>query len=306
VSEEGVRAAAEAVGAADVFVLRRVSASRFVHFGGSGRGEGWAGIVEVSLDDEAPLAEALQTGHPVRLGHDDRKLVFGPYYARGAAIVPVAPDLVVVFGADDGAVTAGDEALAAAARTAVAAVEPAGRAKELADELELLEAVRAAAVAVPPATVCEAMVALAEIAADALSCELGIVYLAVGDRVSIAERGWSLTCTRDDVAGALAQAFARGEFPACVQDAKAAPLPGALAREAGIRSYYMLELTGLARGVLLVAHTDAAARGFTSLCRRLGARLAEIGSASLGVGITREWISGEAARLQSAFAELES
>jgi len=34
------------------------------------------------------------------------------------------------------------------------------------------------------------------------SCELGIVYLDDGNRVSVAERGWSLACSRDDVAGA--------------------------------------------------------------------------------------------------------
>jgi hypothetical protein len=90
-----------------------------------------------------------------------------------------------------------------------------------------------------------------------------------------------------------------------VQDAGLRPLPGALADECGIRSYYLLELTGLACGVLLVAHTDAAPRGFTLLCRRLGARLAEVGSAGLGMALTREWTSGEASRLHAAFAELD-
>ena len=56
--------------------------------------------------------------------------------------------------------------------------------------------------------------------------------------------------------------------------------------------------------MLLVAHTDASPRGFTLLCRRLGARLAEVGSAGLGVALTREWIVGEASRLHAAFAEL--
>jgi hypothetical protein len=90
-----------------------------------------------------------------------------------------------------------------------------------------------------------------------------------------------------------------------VQDAESKPLPGALASERGIRSYYLLELTGLARGVLLVVHTDAAPRGFTQLCRRLGARLAEVGSAGLGVALTREWMAGEATRLHAGFADLD-
>ena len=188
---------------------------------------------------------------------------------------------------------------------AVEVVEPPGRAKELADELEVLEAVRAAATTVPPATVDDAMNMLAGVAAEALSCELGIVYLADGDASASSNAAGRSRAHRRARGRAGKCSRAAGSFRHCVQDAKVAPLPGVLAAEPGIRSYYLLELTGLARGVLLVAHTDAAPRGFTLLCRRLGARLAEIGSASLGVVLTREWISAEAVRLQSAFAELE-
>jgi hypothetical protein len=292
-------------GVADVFVLRRVGGQRFVHLAGKGRGEGWAGIVEVSLDDEAALAEAMRADRPVRLEHGDRDLVFGPYYARGAAIVGLPPDVVVVFGAGDGTITADDEALSAAAKEAAETLVPVGPAKGLADELELLEAVRAAAGVSAP-TVAESMAALAGIAAEALSCELGIVYLQDGRRVAVAERGWPQPAGEDEVADALASALEQGEFPVCVQDANTVPLPGALASVAAIRSYYLLELTGLARGVLFVAHTDAAPRGFTLLCRQLGRRVAEVASVVLGAGLTREWIAAESARLQTSFAELES
>ena len=291
--------------AADLFVLRRVSGGQFVHFGGSGCGEGWAGIVEVSLEDEAPLADALRTERPVRIDHGERGLVFGPYWAHGAVIVPVVPDVLVVFGALEGDIDADDDALAAAANAAVEAVEPPGRAKELADELELLEAVRAVATPLPSGSVEEAMLDLAATAADALSCELGAVYLADSGRLRVYERGWSLACGRAELEAALAEALDRRGFPSCVQDAAARPLPGALAGETGIRSYYLLELSGLARGVLLVAHTDAVPRGFTLLCRRLGARIAEVGSAGLGVALTREWMTLEASRLHAAFVELE-
>ncbi len=49
-------AAAASVGARDLFVLRRVTGNQFVHFGGSGRGAGWAGLIEVSADEEARWA----------------------------------------------------------------------------------------------------------------------------------------------------------------------------------------------------------------------------------------------------------
>jgi hypothetical protein len=149
------------------------------------------------------------------------------------------------------------------------------------------------------------MHSLAEIAASALSCELGIVYVVDENRIAVAERGWPLAFSESDVAAALGDALTRSEFPFCVQDARVSPPPGLLANDPGIRSYYLLELTGIARGVLFVAHTDAAPRGFTLLCRRLGLRVAEAASAVLGVALTREWTAAESARLQSAFAALE-
>ena len=303
-SGEAARAAAESVGAADLFVLRRVAPQRFVHFGGAGRGEGWAGIVDANPDDEQLLAQALRSGTPARVDDGDRTLVFGPYYARGAVAVPLSADLIVVFGQADAPISAGDDALLSAARVANDAVAPAGPAKQLADELELLEAVRTAS-SVAPAPVAEAMRELGAVAADALSCELALVYVAEGDRLEVVDRGWSLHVPADEVRDALAQVLDGEQFPVCVQDARTSPPPGALADEAGIRSYYLLELTGPARGVLLVAHTDAAPRGFTLLCRQLGARVADVASSVLGAGITREWTAAEAARLQSAFAALE-
>jgi hypothetical protein len=288
----------------DVFVLRRVAPGRFVHLGGKGRGEGWAGIVEASVDEDAAVAQALQTEKPVRVSSAERERVFGTYYAREAAIVPLTQDTIVVLGAPDGGLERDDEKLVAEARAADDSLEPVGKPKQLADELELLEVVRAA-VAVAPSPLEDSMTAIANIAAEALSCELGLLYLADGDRLAVAERGWALAVSRDEAVSSLRNVLAHGAFPFCVQDAHTAPPPGTIAKDKGIRSYYLLELTGLARGVLLVAHTDASPRGFTLLCRRLGARVAEIGSTVLGVGLTREWTEAESVRLQGAFAELE-
>ena len=290
--------------APDVFVLRRVSPGRFVHLGGSGRGEGWAGIVEASLEDDKTIAEALKSERPVRIEREGSERIFGPYYARSAAVVPVSHDAVVVFGSPNDAIGVEDGALIAAAAEVNEALEPAGRAKQLAEQLELLEAVRAA-VAVQPTPVQAAMEALAGVAADALSCEVGLLYLENGERLAITERGWKLAVTRDDVLRSLRNVLGAGAFPFCVQDARQAPPPGTLAKDEGIRSYYLLELTGLARGVLLVAHTDSAPRGFTLLCRHLGSRVAEVASTVLGFGLTREWTAAESARLQREFAALE-
>jgi hypothetical protein len=299
-------AAAASVGARDLFVLRRVTGNRFVHFGGSGRGAGWAGLIEVSSDEEISLGEALLTRHPVRLEHGGKELVFGPYYAHAAAFVPVTNDVVVVFGTEDTTLEAAtNEALASAATMAADAVESVTPAKRLADELEELEAVRAAA-AVEPTDVESVMRALGTIAAEALSCELGAVYIAEGERLQLVDRGWALRSQPGDVAACLRSLLDEGRFPYCVQDASVVPLPAPLDEEHGIRSYYLLELKGLARGAVFVAHTDSAPRGFTQLCRRLGLRLAEIASAQLGVALTREWCLTEAARLHAEFGKLDA
>jgi hypothetical protein len=296
-------AAAASVGASDLFVLRRVSGNRFVHFGGTGRGSGWAGLIEVSTDEEGSLGDALSTRRPVRLAHGGKELVFGPYYAHAAAFVPVTPDVIVVFGGENEALgAASDDALQAAAALAADAVESVTPAKRLADELEELDAVRAAA-AVSAGTVEETMRALALVAAEALSCETAAVYLADGDRIELVDRGWELREPPKRVAAVLKSLAVEG--PYCVQDASVMPLPAPLDRERGIRSYYLLELTGLSKGVLFVAHTDAAPRGFTVLCRRLGVRLAGVASVGLGAALTREWCSAEAARLHAAFGHLD-
>jgi hypothetical protein len=300
-------AAAQSVGATDLFVLRRVGGNRFVHFGGAGRGSGWAGLVEVSTDEEASLRETLQSGRPVRLDHGGKELVFGPYYARAAAFVPVTNDVVVVFGGDGTALEEpSDDALQSAAVLAADSVGSVTPAKALADQLEELEALRTALTVPTGKDVEETARALALCVAEALSCELAVVYLAEPERVVVAERGWSLQSPVEDVRAALASVLAHGRFPYCVQDAAVVKLPEPLDGEGGVRSYYLLELTGIARGVLFVAHTDAAPRGFTLLCRRLGQRLAGVLSARLGVAVTQEWCAQEARRLQTEFAGLDS
>ncbi len=297
-------AAAASVGAADLFVLRRVTGNQFVHFGGSGRGAGWAGLVEVDTSGEVSLGNALASREPVRLAHGGKELIFGPYYARAAAFVPVSNDVVVVFGCErDDLAGVSDDALKAAGMLAADSVESVSPAKRLADELEELEAVRGVA-GIDVGEPLETMRVVALKAAEALSCEVAAIYLADGDRVELVDRGWSLDAPRETVAAALRNVLSDGRFPYCVQDASVVPLPAPLDAEHGVRSYYLLELTGIARGVIFVAHTDAAPRGFTQLCRRLGLRLSEVASAQLGVALTRQWCSEEAARLHAEFGQL--
>jgi hypothetical protein len=295
--------AAAAVAARDLFVLRRISATTFVHFGGAGRGEGWAGLIELDVDDEESFGTALSSGSPVRVGSGEVQRIFGPYYAASAAFVPVTQDVVVVLGSGDPAFrSVADEELARASRTAADAIGEVTPAKRLADELEVLEALREL-VTVDEAWELERVVEhTAATAAASLSCEVGIVYLERNDRVGWAERGWELAAEPAELAGAMRELLERTRFPHCEQDAAANPLPPPLGE--GVRSYYLLELAGQASGLLLVLHTDAAPRGFTLLCRRLGLHLADTASSVLGVALTRDYVAHEANRLQVEFGHL--
>ena len=304
-SSADARVAAVTAGAPDVFVLRRVTAGRFVHLGGAGRGEGWAGIVEVSLDGEADLDRAIASDEIVRVERSGRDRVFGPYYAQAAAIVPLAPDVIVVFGAPESGIAASDELSSPGRRGRRWMLSARSDRPRCSPTASSCSRRSRAVSAVEPVPVEEAMRTLADLASVNLSCELGVLYLADGERLVVVERGWPLQAPLPEVQAALAEVAESHDFPFCVQDARRSPPPGPLADDPGIRSYYLLELTGRARGVLFVAHTDAAPRGFTLLCRRLGVRVAECASVVLGGGLTQEWIAGEAARIEAGFAGLE-
>ena len=82
------RIAAE-VGAEDVFVFRKVARDTFSHLAGAGRGEGWAGNIEVAGHDSrfAPAAGVGPHGLPGRAPADsDRGALLRPQ--RGDRALP--------------------------------------------------------------------------------------------------------------------------------------------------------------------------------------------------------------------------
>jgi hypothetical protein len=101
----------------------------------AGRGEGWAGIVEANIQEDAAVAEALRTGN---LSASDRPSVsaFGPYYAREAAIVPLTQDTIVVLGAPDGDLERNDDKPSPRRERQMNRSSLLEKAKQLADELE--------------------------------------------------------------------------------------------------------------------------------------------------------------------------
>jgi diguanylate cyclase (GGDEF)-like protein len=293
--------AAEELGACDAFVFRRIAGGRLVHIGGTGRGEGWAGIVEIGEDEATVVQQAVATARPASISSPDPRNIFGPYYARSAVAVPLPPDTIVVFGHGTHALPQrSEEQLRSGAQRASELIEHVSPAKRLADQLEVLEALRALADC-PADGLPETLQHVVETAAEALSCELGVLYLEQPERIALANRGWPVDGDADLVLASMRVLASRSaDFPVCAQDAAEGPLPAPFAPEAGIRSYYLLQLGPAAQGVLLLMHTDAAPRGFTSLCRELGARLVDAADGIVAAAVQRTQLRLEIERLNAA------
>jgi diguanylate cyclase (GGDEF)-like protein len=278
-----VAAAAAAVGAADVFVFRRVTADRFVHVGGLGRGEGWAGNVDLLLGEDDRACEAIASSGLVHVTAPEPVRVFGPYYQRSAVFVPLSPDLLVVFGDLEGEAHDAD-AVHEAAAAAAAAIAQISSAKRLADELELLHALQALS-QTDAVRIHEMMAHVAGSALAALSCDLGIVYVAALDAVETAEHDPS-GLDAATLLPAMRRLFAEASaLPACVQDSAADPPPAPLSA-CGVTSHYVLPIGAPPFALLALMHTRARPRGFTSLCREVGLRLAESAEPLLRSAIT--------------------
>ncbi len=281
---------ANAAGASDFFVFRRVGEGRFAHVGGAGRGAGWAGIVEVS--DREPVVSTMSTGTLLRRAEREPWHVIGPYYAKSVAAVPVTDDVFVVFGASDATAESlaalTDEDLVALARFASDTLVEVAPAKRLADELEVLNAVHDLLHS-PAETFDEAIQRLADQATTSLSCDLGFAFIYEGEQVVISDRRGLGTLTPDDVLPALTAIGERSTFPVCIQRADVDELPAPFRTEDGVLAYYLLEIKQPRPGFLLLLHTTAAGpRGFTLLCQSLGRKLVEASEPMLTTAILRD------------------
>ncbi len=289
-----LRGVAAEVGAEDVFVFRLVSPGHYSHLGGVGRGEGWAGNVELSASAEHEFARTVVAGTTLCLDFPGRERIVGPYYARSAAIVPCSVDSVVVFGSPtDSLAGAHAKELAIPAARAAEAIESVPPAKRLADELEVLEAVRAIT-AVSATTLEDTLARIAEVTAASLSCEFGVVVVRDGSgelRIGTADRGWS---PPPDIAlldqlGPLLDEDA--ELPYLAQDAAGASgLARAFAAEGATSLHAYKVGEGLPAAMVLV-HADTTPRGFTVLCRRLARSTGEAAEIVIGRALAQERVT---------------
>ena len=263
---------AEQLGADDVLVFRQVEPGRFLQLGGTGRGAGWAGNMELFVATEPAVQRALR-GELVRWQSSEAVPVLGPYHARTAALVPVDHDVVVLLGSASTRLTDDEVALRTAASAAVEHVGAVTPAKRLADELEVLSAVRST-MHCPHEALDDVLQHVTSSAAEALGCEVGVAWMPRQERLVVVERGWVLGAPRADLLAAVA-GLTGLDLPICEQDSTLAPLPSPLAPVDGVRSHFVLPLGAPADGVLVLLHTAATPRGFTALCQNIGSKVAE-------------------------------
>jgi diguanylate cyclase (GGDEF)-like protein len=278
------------LGARDVLVLRRISPTRWTHLGGRGRGESWAGVVEVDSVTDERLERALRSPRPVRQTGAEPHHVLGPYWAKTSVLVRLDDDHAVALGAPRGSdrlFDAPDDVLVEAAHEAANGVLDVSPTKHLADEVEVMSAVREFTHNAPTA-MDDLMRHVVASAGQALSCELAALWLEPG-RFAVVQRGWSMPGSADELAAVMASLSGEGPRTMVVQDAAERPLTHPVGAAAGVVSYLVhpIEVEGRA-GLLLLAHADRSARGFTELCQRLLLRLAENATLLLGNALVRE------------------
>lgn len=259
--------------------------------GGRGRGASWAGVVEAALEDEPLARRAVRSGTPVRVREDEPARVLGPYWSHHAALVPVGDDHVVVVG-DTAPLRVSDGELRREAAEAVSEVGGVPSSKLLADELEVVDAVRQL-MAYRPETLAGTARHVADVAAGALSCDFAAVLVPAPDHPVVQVSGVDgPDCDDPKLCDELERLAARvSDEPLLEQDVRDR---GRLGRGGGLVTRYALGIgTGRHRGMLVVGHDAKHPRGFTILCQRVGRALADAAEVLLSQAFAREELSAE-------------
>jgi diguanylate cyclase (GGDEF)-like protein len=276
-------------------LIFRVATDRLSLVGGSGRGAGWMGIVDLPLDGEPLAARVIQSSRPTRLESGTESVrVVGPYWAAHAFAVPVGVEHLVVFGAQEPLLESEATLVPAAARL-VADLQQVAPEKLLADELEVVHAIRGL-MECHTATVEATARHIAERAADPLSCEVGAVLVRSNGRLvaEVVTRDWPARVDAHAVRGTLIRLFARVERGALLEPELESEADDALGRDAGLVARFAVPI-GQPQpfGVLVVAHAATRPRGFTNLCQRIGHALADAAAPLLQQAISREALTSE-------------
>ena len=180
-----------------------------------------------------------------------------------------------------------DRELRELAGVAGSSISEVAAAKRLADELEVVNAVRDL-LGSSVGTFEEATQSVVAHAATALSCEVGVLYVPAHETVAVFDPNGQLRAGSDEILLAMAEISGGGNLPLCIQDSSERELPAPFSNNDGTVAYYLLGLQEPQRAVLLLSHTVVAPRGFTLLCQALGLRLVEAAGPLLATALSRD------------------
>lgn len=283
----------QAVGIADALVFRR-EGPRLALVGGEGRGLGWVGIVDIDREAEALVVRAHAATRPLRIETTAPTHIVGPYWSAHAALVPVGESHLVVLGAT-APILEPDATLQRLAAELVAVHMEVSSAKLLADELELVHAIRSL-MEYRPERISDTARHVAKVTAEALSCDVGVTFLERdhGTVCEVVARDWQAAPT-DEIEAAAKRLLTRVRNGALLEQELAQEAGDALGRGTGLVARLALPIGDPERpiGVLIVAHADARPRGFTNLCQRIGRALAEAAELLISQAASRESLSDE-------------
>jgi diguanylate cyclase (GGDEF)-like protein len=289
---ENVASRSVATDAADVLVFA-IEADRLSLVGGQGRGAGWSGIVDTQMTNEPLAARARGRGAPVQVSGSEAVRIVGPYWASNAVLVPVGAQHLVVFG---GMNTPPDPSAAlTAAAELVAELQQISPAKLLADELEVVHAIRDL-MEYRPEDVRETARHVALKAAEPLSCEVGAVLVRDGDGIvaEVVTRDWPARLDPDAIRETLARIYERAMHGPFLEAELESAADDALGREQGLVARFAVPIGRPdAFGVLVVAHAASRPRGFTNLCQRIGTALADAAEMLLAQARAREELAAD-------------
>jgi diguanylate cyclase (GGDEF)-like protein len=275
-------------------LIFRVSPTGLSLVGGSGRGAGWMGIVDLPLESEPLAVRVLRSSRAARVDAPEPARVVGPYWATHALVVPVGTEHLVVFGGHE-PLRASDATLVPEATRLVADLQQVPPEKLLADELEVVQAVRDLMDCRPESIETTAR-HIAERSADPLSCEVGAVLVRANGRLvaEVVTRDWPAALDPDAIRATLVRLFARVESGAVLEPELEAEADDALGRNAGLVARFAVPIGRQQPiGVLVVAHAVTRPRGFTNLCQRIGHALADAAEPLLLQALSREALAEE-------------
>jgi diguanylate cyclase (GGDEF)-like protein len=273
-------------------LIFRVAGDRLTLVGGSGRGVGWSGIVDLGLGGEPLASRAHKRSMPVQVSEPEPIRIVGPYWASQAVLIPVGTEHLVVFG---GLEAPDPSAFLSAAAELVAELRQVSPAKLLADELEVVHAIRDLMEYRPEELAATARHIAAK-SAEPLSCEVGAVLVRHGNDLvaEVVTRDWPAVLDPEAIRDTLARLYQRALGGPVLESELEAAADDALGREQGLVARFAVPIGRPEPfGVLVVAHAASKPRGFTNLCQRIGSALAEAAEPLLIQARAREELAAD-------------